>query len=124
MRLEPLDHRHRADLTEAATQDRGSYGYTEVPTAEEVGAYIGAQHERAATGRLAPYAQIERATGRAVGATAYGEPRVWPADERLYAVEVGFTWRGRPAARRRDLLHHRRRMARGAPDTRGEAGRG
>ncbi|WP_245726999.1 GNAT family N-acetyltransferase [Streptomyces longwoodensis] len=38
------------------------------------------------------YAQVSRATGRAVGATAYWEPRCWRDDGRLDAVEVGFTW--------------------------------
>jgi N-acetyltransferase len=92
IRLEPLDHRHAADLAVAAEESRETYGFTWVPSAAEVGGYIEAQHARRATGRLAPYAQIDRATGRAVGATAYWEPRVWPESDRLYAVEVGFTW--------------------------------
>jgi RimJ/RimL family protein N-acetyltransferase len=92
VRLEPLDRRHTGDLAVAAEEDRGSYGYTWVPRAAEVGGYIDAQLARAATGRLAPYAQISTSTGRAVGATAYWEPRLWPAGDRLCAVEVGFTW--------------------------------
>ncbi|WP_055588296.1 GNAT family N-acetyltransferase [Peterkaempfera griseoplana] len=92
VRLEPLGHRHAAELAAAAEEDRGSYGFTWVPTAAEVGQYIDAQLARAATGRLAPYAQVERASGRAVGATAYWDPRVWPDRPELYAVEVGFTW--------------------------------
>ena len=92
VRLEPLDHRHAADLAVAAEEDRSQYGFTWVPRAREVHDYISQQHGRAASGRMAPYAQIDRATGRAVGATAYWEPRYWPETERLYAVEVGFTW--------------------------------
>jgi RimJ/RimL family protein N-acetyltransferase len=92
VRLEPLDHRHAADLAVAAEEDRSSYGFTWVPTAADVGDYIDAQHARVATGRLAPYAQIDTASGRAVGATAYWEPRVWPETDKLYAVEVGFSW--------------------------------
>jgi RimJ/RimL family protein N-acetyltransferase len=93
VRLEPLGHQHAADLAAAASEDRAAYGYTWVPAVDEAGAYIDAQHERAATGRFAPYAQIDLATGRAVGATSYWDPRVWPEDERrMYAVEVGFTW--------------------------------
>lgn len=91
VRLEPLEHRHAAELGAAASENRESYGFTWVPTVEEVGAYIDAQLARAATGRLAPYAQISLATGRAVGATAFWDPRVGE-DGRLYAVEVGFTW--------------------------------
>ncbi len=92
VRLEPLGHRHAADLAVAVQEDRGSFGYTWVPTADEVGAFIDAQLERAATGRLAPYAQIARASGRAVGATGYWDPRTAPDGDRLSAVNVGFTW--------------------------------
>ncbi|MEU0741840.1 GNAT family protein [Streptomyces sp. NPDC006134] len=97
VRLEPLGRRHAADLAVAAEEDRGTYEYTWVPRAGEVDAYIDAQLARAATGRLAPYAQICRATGRAVGATSYWEPRRWLSDDRLDAVEVGFTWLARSA---------------------------
>jgi N-acetyltransferase len=95
VRLEPLDHRHAADLAVAAEEDRGTYAFTWVPRADEVGAYIDAQLARAATGRLAPYAQVSLATGRAVGTTAYWEPRSWLTDDALDAVEVGFTWLAR-----------------------------
>ncbi|OUC94893.1 GNAT family N-acetyltransferase [Streptomyces swartbergensis] len=97
VRLEPLGHRHAAELAAAATEDRETYAFTWVPGADEVGAYIDAQLARAATGRLAPYAQISTATGRAVGATAYWEPRCWLTDDHLDAVEVGFTWLARSA---------------------------
>lgn len=92
VRLEPLEHRHADELAVAAEEDRGSYAFTWVPRAGEVGGYIDAQLARAATGQLAPYAQVSLATGRAVGATAYWEPRCWRAEDRLDAVEVGFTW--------------------------------
>ena len=91
VRLEPLGQGHAGDLAVAAEEGRGSYAFTWVPRAEEVGAYIDAQLERAATGRLAPYAQV--VAGRAVGATAFWDPRPWPGtDDRLAAVEIGFTW--------------------------------
>ncbi|MFJ9741681.1 GNAT family N-acetyltransferase [Streptomyces sp. NPDC101166] len=92
VRLEPLEHRHADDLAVAAEENRGTYAYTWVPRADEVGDYVDAQLARAATGRLAPYAQISLATGRAVGATSYWEPRSWLAEDRLDAVEIGFTW--------------------------------
>jgi RimJ/RimL family protein N-acetyltransferase len=97
VRLEPLGPQHAADLARAAEEERGTYGFTRVPRAEEVDAYLDAQAARAATGRLAPFAQISLATGRAVGATAYWEPRSWLTEERLDAVEVGFTWPARSA---------------------------
>ncbi|WP_327403925.1 GNAT family N-acetyltransferase [Streptomyces sp. NBC_01288] len=92
VRLEPLGHRHAADLTVAAEENRGSYAFTWVPGAGEVQAYIDAQLARAESGRLAPYAQVSTATGKAVGVTAYWEPRSWLTDDQLDAVEVGFTW--------------------------------
>ncbi|MGW3284681.1 GNAT family N-acetyltransferase [Streptomyces sp. NPDC001002] len=97
VRLEPLEHRHAADLAVAAEEDRDTYAFTWVPRADEVAAYIDAQLARAATGRLAPYAQVSLATGRAVGATSYWEPRSWLSEDRLDAVEVGFTWLARSA---------------------------
>ncbi|MGW2236804.1 GNAT family N-acetyltransferase [Streptomyces sp. NPDC001759] len=97
VRLEPLAARHAADLAAAAEEDRDTYAFTWVPRADEVAGYIEAQLERASTGRLAPYAQVSRATGRAVGATAYWEPRCRHTDDRLDAVEVGFTWLARSA---------------------------
>lgn len=92
VRLEPLEHRHAADLLRAAEEDRGSYRFTWVPGPGEVEGYIDAQLARAATGMLAPYAQVDRASGRAVGATAYWEPRYWLDADTLSAIEVGFTW--------------------------------
>jgi N-acetyltransferase len=97
VRLEPLDHGHAADLAVAAEEDRGSYEFTWVPRADEVGAYIDAQLARAATGMLAPYAQVAKSSGRAVGATSFWEPRCWRSPERLDAIEVGFTWLARSA---------------------------
>ncbi|MFD3501992.1 GNAT family N-acetyltransferase [Streptomyces sp. NPDC058676] len=97
VRLEPLEHRHAAGLAVAAEADRGTYAFTWVPRADEVGAYIDAQLARAATGRLAPYVQISTLTGQVVGATSYWEPRCWLTDDRLDAVEVGFTWLAGPA---------------------------
>ncbi|MGW0813886.1 GNAT family N-acetyltransferase [Streptomyces viridiviolaceus] len=97
VRLEPLGHRHAADLAVAAEQDRETYAYTWVPRAAEVVAYIDAQLARAAAGRLVPYAQVSLASGRAVGATSYWEPRSWLSEDRLDAVEVGFTWLARSA---------------------------
>ncbi|WP_205325537.1 GNAT family N-acetyltransferase [Glycomyces sp. YM15] len=91
VRLEPLEHRHAPDLAAAAEEDRDPYRFTWVPRAGEVHDYIDQQLERHAQGRLAPYAQIDLATGRAVGATAFWDPRSLP-DRGLYAIEVGFTW--------------------------------
>ncbi|MFJ8441653.1 GNAT family N-acetyltransferase [Kitasatospora griseola] len=92
VRLEPLEQRHAGELAQAVEEARDSYGFTWVPRAEEVAGYIEAQRARAADGRLAPYAQIAVASGRAVGVTAYWEPRTLPDTDVLFAVEIGFTW--------------------------------
>ncbi|MFB6841909.1 GNAT family N-acetyltransferase [Streptomyces sp. NPDC056361] len=92
VRLEPLGHHHAAGLADAAEEERDSYGFTWVPRREEIGAYIDTQSGRAADGRLAPYVQVDVATGRVVGATSFWEPRPWPDGEGLCAIEVGFTW--------------------------------
>jgi RimJ/RimL family protein N-acetyltransferase len=52
-----------------------------------VDGYIEEQLGRAG---LMPFAQMSSAQGRAVGVTAYWDPRQLPAG--LYAVNVGFTW--------------------------------
>ncbi|HEY3511927.1 GNAT family N-acetyltransferase [Kribbella sp. NPDC051137] len=92
VRLEPLTQRHAADLALAGEEDRGSYDFTWVPTATEVGTYIHDQLERAAAGRMAPYAIIDKAVGRAVGHTAYWDPRRRPDGSGLMAIEIGFSW--------------------------------
>ncbi|MPY37892.1 GNAT family N-acetyltransferase [Streptomyces adustus] len=92
IRLEPLGHGHAADLALAAEENRETYSFTWVPRADQVEAYIDTQLARAATGRLAPYAQVSLVSGRVVGTTSYWEPRYWRDDDRLDAVEVGFTW--------------------------------
>ncbi|MEX0168328.1 GNAT family N-acetyltransferase [Streptomyces sp. LMG1-1-1.1] len=92
VRLEPLGHHHAAGLADAAEEERDSYGFTWVPRRQEVGAYIDTQLGRAADNRLAPYVQVDVATGRVVGATSFWEPRPWPDGEGLCAIEVGFTW--------------------------------
>ena len=97
VRLEPLELRHTADLAVAAEQDRSSYGFTRVPGAAEVRGYIETQHALRASGKLSPYALVDRASGRAVGVTAYWDPRLWPSGDGLYAVEVGFSWLAGPA---------------------------
>jgi RimJ/RimL family protein N-acetyltransferase len=92
VRLKPLGTHHAADLAVACEEDRSSYAFTWVPTAGEVEAYIDAQLDRAAAGRLAPYAVVENDSGRAVGATAFWDPRPCPDGGGLCAVEIGFTW--------------------------------
>ncbi|PZS38780.1 MAG: N-acetyltransferase [Pseudonocardiales bacterium] len=97
VRLEPLSVRHSADLAVAADEDRSAYGFTWVPHGSEIDEYLGSQFERAETGKLAPFAQIRLTDERAVGCTAYWDPRAWPGRSELCAVEIGFTWLGASA---------------------------
>jgi N-acetyltransferase len=91
VRLEPLAARHAGDLAAAAEEDRGSYGFTLVPRGGEVAGYLDAQFARAEQG-LVPFAQVRQADGRAVGCTAYWDPRAWPGRDGLRAIMIGFTW--------------------------------
>lgn len=99
IRLEPLSMRHREDLAVAAEEDRSAYGYTRVPRAWEVKEYLAAHFERAKDGTLAPFAQVRKGDGRAVGVTAYWDPRCWPGRRELCAVEIGWTWLAASAQR-------------------------
>ncbi|HMC41206.1 MAG TPA: GNAT family protein [Acidimicrobiales bacterium] len=99
VRLEHLSSRHVSDLASAAAEDRSTYSYTWVPTAPEVDAYVAAQLARVASGKMVAWAQVRRSDDRAVGCTAYWEPRPWPDRSELLAAEIGFTWLGASAQR-------------------------
>ena len=99
VRLEPLSMSHGEDLAVSAEEDRGAYGFTRVPRAWEVEEYLAAHFERAKSGKLVPFAQIHQGDGRAVGVTAYWDPRFWPGRSELYAIEIGWTWLAASAQR-------------------------
>src|SRR5919197_466789 len=96
VRLEPLAMRHAPDLARAAEEDRSSYEFTVVPRASEVEAYLAAQFARDG---LTPFAQVRVSDGKAVGCTAFCEPRTWPDRPDLCAIEVGWTWLAASAQR-------------------------
>ncbi len=86
--LEPAADRHVADLLSAAQDDQV---WTWLPwrrpgTEAELAAILDGERRIAL-----PFAQVERATGRAVGITTYRD-----IDERHRTLEVGGTWLGRP----------------------------
>ena len=91
VRLESLSVDHTGDLRSAAEEDRSTYGFTVVPTADEVDDYLTAQLARIEEG-MVPFAQIRRTDERAVGCTAFWEPRYWPDGDKLRAIEIGWTW--------------------------------
>ena len=63
------------------------------------GGYLADQAERAERGTLVPFAQIRLADRRAVGCTAYWDPRFWPGRAESCAVEIGWTWLAASAQR-------------------------
>ena len=103
VRLEPLSPAHAADLAVAAEEDRAAYGFTVVPRGWEVGQYLAAHSRRAKGDMLEPFAQIRLGDGRAIGVTAYWDPRFWPghAGPRpgLCAIDIGWTWLAASAQR-------------------------
>jgi RimJ/RimL family protein N-acetyltransferase len=103
VRLEPLSPAHAADLAVAAEEDRAAYGFTVVPRAWEVEQYLAAHSERAKSGMLEPFAQIRQGDGRAIGVTAYWDPRFWPGHAGphpgLCAIDIGWTWLAASAQR-------------------------
>ena len=96
VRLEPLTSGHVPGLRRAA-EGAGPNAFAAVPTPDEVEDYVARSLARRDAGAYAPFAQVEAATGRVVGHTAYLTPR-WMDGGRLFAVEIGSTWL-HPAAR-------------------------
>jgi N-acetyltransferase len=92
VRLEPLALSHAADLAVAAEEDRSTYDFTQVPHAWEVEDFIRAHLRRAKEGMMVPFAQVRPDDGRAVGCTAYWDPRTWPDRPDLCAIMIGWTW--------------------------------
>ena len=90
VRLEPLTPEHVPGL-QLAAEAAATSPFATVPTPETVEDYVSRSLARRDTGTYAPFAQVEVATGRVVGHTAYLTPR-WMPDGRLFAVEVGSSW--------------------------------
>lgn len=90
VRLEPLSPEHVPGLQMAA-EGAATSPFATVPAPETVEDYVSRSLARRDMGAYAPFAQVEVATGRVVGHTAYLTPR-WMPDGRLFAVEVGSSW--------------------------------
>jgi len=90
VRLESLSFNHAEDLAVAAEENRSSYDFTLVPRADEVGAYVAAQFERAEQGLI-------RSSDPPGGWSRCGLYRVWDLVTGLTAAgfapsKSGFTW--------------------------------
>jgi N-acetyltransferase len=87
--LEPLEHRHAADLFKAGARPEiwrfmPIRGFGNEPA---VTRWIETALEAAASGRELPFAIIDRATGAAIGSTRYLDIR---PEER--SLEIGWSW--------------------------------
>jgi RimJ/RimL family protein N-acetyltransferase len=90
--LHPLSHVHGADLSSAVARDElWTLGVSDLPAPGGMDAYIDEALAAQSTGKALPFALIERATGRAVGSTRFGNFE--PAHRR---IEIGWTWLGTP----------------------------
>jgi RimJ/RimL family protein N-acetyltransferase len=88
VRLEPLAKAHLAGLAEVGLDEElWRWIPTQVRTAEEMAAYIETALEEQARGVSLPFAIVEKAAGRAIGSTRYGN-----IDRTHHRVEIGWTW--------------------------------
>jgi len=88
VRLEPLSKGHLAGLAQVGL-DEELWRWIPAPvrTAEEMAAYIETALGEQERGVSLPFALVERATGRAIGCTRYGN-----IDRTHHRVEIGWTW--------------------------------
>ncbi|MGB7470937.1 MAG: GNAT family protein, partial [Candidatus Acidiferrum sp.] len=88
VRLEPLTQGHHAELAAVGlAEELWRWIPTPVRTSEEMAAYIATALDEQARGVALPFALIEKASGRAIGSTRYGN-----IDRAHHRVEIGWTW--------------------------------
>lgn len=98
--LEPLSHEHVDALAAAASLDRGTFGYTQVPDGhDETVAYVDWLVEDAANGRAAPFAQRRLADDTIVGCTRFMSPLSPLGRNDPDEIEIGGTWLATSAQR-------------------------
>jgi len=87
-RLEPLAKAHLAELAQVGLdQELWRWIPTPVRTREEMAAYIETALNEQERGVSLPFALVDRAAGRAIGSTRYGN-----IDRTNHRVEIGWTW--------------------------------
>jgi RimJ/RimL family protein N-acetyltransferase len=88
VRLEPLARGHLAGLARVGL-DEELWRWSPMPmrTTEEMAAYVETALQEQERGVSLPFAILEKATGRAIGSTRYGN-----IDRTHHRVEIGWTW--------------------------------
>jgi RimJ/RimL family protein N-acetyltransferase len=92
VRLEPLAMQHAAGLAEVGLDD-DLWKWIPVPvrTLEEMSSYVQAALNEQKSGSALPFVLMEKACGRIIGSTRYGNI------ERVHhRLEIGWTWVARP----------------------------
>ena len=102
MRLEPLTFEHARALLAAATAERGTYRYTQVPADEaSMHQYVSEALAARDAGTAVPFATIDRRTGTTAGSTRFFDIQYWRWEDgnphqrgtdRPDAAEIGYTW--------------------------------
>jgi N-acetyltransferase len=93
VRLEPLSHQHVDGLLEAASEDRSTYGFTNIPQSRDaMSDYASDLLRMWEAGDVVPFAQVDVVTNRPVGATRLMTIRALRPPDEPYAVEIGGTW--------------------------------
>jgi N-acetyltransferase len=88
VRLEPLSAEHTIGLAEIGLdEDLWKWIPTPVRTLEEMRDYVQTALGEQANGSALPFALIERAGGRTIGSTRYGN-----IDRAHHRLEIGWTW--------------------------------
>ncbi len=88
VRLEPLAKTHLAGLAQVGLDEElWRWIPTSVGTREEMAAYIETALNEQEHGTSLPFAIVEKATGRTIGSTRYGN-----IDRTHHRVEIGWTW--------------------------------
>jgi RimJ/RimL family protein N-acetyltransferase len=88
VRLDPLRRAHLAGLAQVGLDEElWRWIPTPVRTAEEMTAYIETAIQEQERGVSLPFAILEKATGRAIGSTRYGN-----IERTHHRVEIGWTW--------------------------------
>lgn len=98
--LQPMSLDHVDGLVAAATEDRATFGFTEVP-ADRASMAEHVTHLRGLQGRGSdvPFTTCDARTGRVFGATRFLWLRSYFGGEVPDAVEIGGTWLGASAQR-------------------------